>query len=111
MEVTLLHVCCCDELGELRLRCFFQRGGDSGEFGEDVVRGWDGFGGMDRSPADCLVDAVEDGGEGVGHLHVFRWVTGHKSTAATVYKPNIHIPFIVLSKGREVQVINIVIHC
>ena len=42
-----------------------------GEFGEDLV-GWrDGFGGVNGAPADGLVDAVEDGREGVFHSHVF----------------------------------------
>lgn len=45
-----------------------------GESSQDLVWWGDGFGGVDGAPADGLVDAVEDGGEGFFHSHVFDWL-------------------------------------
>lgn len=81
-----------------------------GEAGEDVVGWGDGFGGVDGAPADGLVNAVEDGGEGVFHAHVFGWLSGGRQCAGFWRRVRSALPFVVCAECGEIHSVDVVTH-
>lgn len=60
MYYTFLDICCHHELLQLALGIGYERVRGIAVSYEDLVRGRDRLIGMDGSPANCLIDSMQD---------------------------------------------------